>query len=70
MFRKEITLFLETTLRRVAGIVFIGLGIVGLFVPFIQGILLIVLGAALLGSSMARKMLAKMHEKICAWWKR
>lgn len=39
----------RTLLRRVAGIFFITIGIIGLFLPFLQGVLFISLGAVLLG---------------------
>jgi hypothetical protein len=39
----------ECSTRKVLGVLIIILGIIGLFVPFIQGILLILLGLGLLG---------------------
>ena len=36
-------------LKNIAGIILIGIGIVGLFLPIIQGVLLIILGLFLMG---------------------
>ena len=47
-------------LKRVAGIFLVGVGIIGLFVPILQGILLILAGLFLLGIK---------TDKIVAWFK-
>lgn len=47
--------------KRVAGVVLVGVGIIGLFVPILQGILLILAGLFLLGIK---------TDKIKAWLSR
>jgi len=51
MFKEAFVLMLQ----RMLGIVFLVLGIIGLLVPFLQGILFIFIGLALLGSSQAKQ---------------
>jgi uncharacterized protein YqgC (DUF456 family) len=55
--------------RVVVGIALLILGIIGLFVPFLQGILLILLGLTLLGNKWAREKLKKAHYHIKGWLK-
>ena len=47
-------------LKKAAGIILVGIGIIGLFVPILQGILLILAGLFLLGIK---------TDKIVAWLK-
>jgi uncharacterized protein YqgC (DUF456 family) len=47
--------FFKDSIRAVLGSLLIILGIVGLFVPFLQGILLILLGLGLLGVHLAQE---------------
>jgi len=48
-------------LKNIAGIILIGIGIVGLFVPIIQGVLLIIAGLLILGIK---------KEQIGKWFKK
>jgi uncharacterized protein YqgC (DUF456 family) len=56
--------------RTVIGIFLLILGIIGLFVPVLQGVLLILLGLAMLGSKYARNKLEKMRYRVKRWLKR
>ncbi|MFH1289968.1 MAG: PGPGW domain-containing protein [Nanoarchaeota archaeon] len=51
------------TIRIILGIIFLTLGILGLFLPFLQGILFILIGAALLGFPPAKRLLKKIRKK-------
>ena len=51
----------------IVGVVLILLGIVGLFLPFLQGILLIALGLSLL--SLVSKRAARLLERLKSWFK-
>jgi len=46
-------------LKKIAGIILIILGIVGLFLPFLQGIAMILIGATLLGNAWLLKKIRK-----------
>lgn len=48
-------------LKNIAGIVLVGIGIIGLFLPIVQGVLLIILGLMLLGIK---------KEQIKGWFKK
>ncbi|MEM3154020.1 MAG: hypothetical protein QW165_00435 [Candidatus Woesearchaeota archaeon] len=48
-----------TQLRIIAGIICILIGIAGLFLPFVQGIILILIGLGLLGYGPVRKWIKK-----------
>lgn len=52
--------------RMVLGFAFLGLGVVGLFLPFLQGILFIIIGLTLLGreSSRARHILGWIRGRL------
>jgi hypothetical protein len=52
--------------KKIIGIILITLGIAGLFLPLLQGILLIIIGASLLGN----KHLIKIIKKIQAYFKK
>jgi uncharacterized protein len=56
--------------RVVAGVFLLILGVIGLFVPVLQGILLILLGLTLLGNKYARGKLKQMHYRLKRWLKR
>ena len=56
--------------RVVVGVVLLIIGFIGLFVPVIQGVLLILMGLALLGNKYAREKLRKMHYRLKRWLKR
>ncbi|MFA5307071.1 MAG: PGPGW domain-containing protein [Candidatus Babeliales bacterium] len=56
--------------RVVVGMTLLIIGIIGLFVPVIQGVLLILLGLALLGNKYAREKLRIMHYRLKRWLKR
>jgi uncharacterized protein YqgC (DUF456 family) len=56
--------------RVIAGVFLLILGVIGLFVPVLQGVLLILLGLALLGNKYARGKLAKIHYRVKRWLKR
>lgn len=56
--------------RVVVGITLVIIGFIGLFVPVLQGVLLILLGLALLGNKYAREKLKKMHYRLKRWLKR
>ena len=51
----------------IVGVVLIVLGIVGLFLPFLQGILLIALGLSVL--SLVSKRAARLLERLKSWFK-
>lgn len=65
---KEVKLLFENSLRKIVGIIFITLGVLGLFLPFIQGVLLILLGLVLLGSKLARKKLNRLKVHVSKWF--
>lgn len=50
---------MNKTLKKIAGSFLIALGIIGLFLPFLQGILLIAAGLATLGNKKAIKVFEK-----------
>ncbi|QQR48957.1 hypothetical protein IPF37_05360 [bacterium] len=43
-------------------------GIVGLFLPVLQGIVMIVAGLALLGNHTLAKYLLSLKDRLVAWW--
>jgi len=49
--------------KKIAGYFLIGLGIIGLFTPFLQGILLIIAGLTALGDDRYKKLLDKLKKK-------
>jgi len=49
--------------KKIAGYFLIGLGIIGLFTPFLQGILLIILGLSTLGDDRYKKLINKLKQK-------
>jgi uncharacterized membrane protein YbaN (DUF454 family) len=60
----------------IVGWLFVGLGIIGLFLPFLQGVLFIMVGLAILStrSEMVRRLLSALerrfpgtHERVMAW---
>ena len=64
---------LITTLRVSAGIVLLLLGIIGLFLPILQGWLFIFIAIPLISPKHGKKMVAKMKEwkeKGVGWWKK
>ncbi len=54
--------------RMVLGCLFLGLGVIGLFLPFLQGILFLVIGLSLLSSE--SKWARHYHERLSQWVKR
>ncbi len=54
-------------LRLVCGYTLLVIGIIGLFLPFIQGILLIIAGAAVLGWDLS--FLKKIRKRLAFWRK-
>jgi len=50
--------------RLILAAIFIVLGVAGLFLPFLPGIIFIILGLAMLGNHRAKKLLAKIKEKL------
>jgi uncharacterized membrane protein YbaN (DUF454 family) len=55
-------------LRIVCGYILLVLGVIGLFLPVLQGTLMILAGAALLGWDL--KPLREFKGRICSWWRR
>ena len=53
---------MNKSLKKVAGGFLIGLGIIGLFLPFLQGILLITAGLATIGNKRAIKLFEKLKQ--------
>jgi len=53
---------LKKLIKNIVGIILILVGIIGLFLPIIQGILLIVLGVAFLDFSKKDHLLAKIRQ--------
>jgi len=51
-------------IKKIIGIILIIAGIIGLFLPFFQGILLIILGSILLGNHKLKKFVNKLIKKI------
>ncbi len=54
--------------KRIVGVVLIVFGIVGLFLPVLQGIVMIVAGLALLGNHTLAKYLLSLKDRLVAWW--
>ena len=61
-------LFFEHMFPKILGILLIVLGIVGLFLPFLQGIAMILLGLALLGNKTARTKVCVLYTRLTTWW--
>ena len=55
--------------RKIIGILLIMGGIVGLFLPFLQGVAMILGGLVLLGNKPAEQWLVRMREQFKAWRK-
>ncbi len=51
-------------LKKILGMILIIIGIVGLFLPFLQGFLFIATGVVLIGNKKLLKQLKKLHIKI------
>lgn len=56
-------------LRNVAGILLVVLGILGLFLPFLQGILFLVIGLALIDIPLKRRIHDRLHNRY-GWYRR
>lgn len=54
--------------RIAGGYTLLAVGVIGLFLPVIQGTLLIIAGAAMLGWDLTA--LKKIRRRIAAWWRR
>lgn len=54
-------------LRNVAGAALIGLGVIGLFLPFLQGVVMIVGGIALLDFDGKTRFLARARRRLTKW---
>jgi len=50
---------INKTIKKVLGILLILIGIVGLFLPFLQGIVLIILGISLVSPKLYRKIIKR-----------
>lgn len=60
-------------MRVSAGLIILMLGIIGLFLPILQGWLLILIAIPLISPEHGKKMVAKLKEwkeRGVAWWKR
>lgn len=62
-------------LRNVGGSVLIVLGVAGLFLPFLQGVLLILAGVAMLDFEGKQEMIERLREsslgrRVLGWWHR
>lgn len=57
---------LKSLLRRIVGVILITFGIIGLVLPFLQGVIMILAGTYLLGN----KYLIKKIKQLRAYWKR
>jgi len=64
--KEEFKLALWDITKKIIGIILIILGIAGLFLPFLQGIILIAIGLAFLGNKRIKRILKKYWEKIKA----
>lgn len=51
-------------IKKIIGIILIIAGIIGLFLPFFQGVLMILLGLILLGNPKLKKFVTKLIKKI------
>ncbi len=60
----------QTMLKQIAGVALIVLGILGLFLPFLQGIAFIVVGAILLDNKYILKRVRKVQAYFRRKWKR
>lgn len=57
----------ENSVREMLGIILVVLGIIGLFLPFLQGIAMIALGLTLLGVTHLREHVAKIKDTVKRW---
>ena len=57
--------FKNPLIKKIIGIFFVCLGILGLFLPFLQGIVFILIGLMLLGNKKAKEQI----NKIRRWFK-
>jgi len=53
----------KTSFRKIAGYSLLGLGIIGLFTPFLQGILLIAAGLGLIDNKRLNELVDKLKKK-------
>lgn len=53
----------KTPFRKIAGYSILGLGIIGLFTPFLQGILLIAVGLGLIDNKRLNELVDKLKKK-------
>ena len=51
-------------IKKIVGVILIIAGIIGLFLPFFQGVLMIVLGLVLLGNHKLKNYVVKLIKKI------
>ena len=54
---------IKTPFRKIAGYTLLGLGIIGLFTPFLQGILLIAVGLGLIDNKRLNELVDKFKKK-------
>lgn len=66
----EFKVFFATWWRKILGFLLILGGIAGLFLPFLQGIAMILAGLALMGNKRAKLWLLTVREKARAWYRR
>lgn len=59
---------IKKLVRMVCGYTLLVLGIIGLFLPILQGTLMILAGAALLGWDMS--FLKRARDRLVSWWHR
>ena len=60
---------MNPTLKKILGWTLIIIGIIGLFLPILQGILFIIAGSALLGNTRIKDWFVKQQEKYKEWRK-
>jgi hypothetical protein len=53
----------KTSFKKIAGYSILGLGIIGLFTPFLQGILLIAVGLGLIDNKRLNELVDKLKKK-------
>lgn len=70
MKQNELIPFCMCCAKRIIGVVLIIFGIVGLFLPLLQGIVMIVAGLALLGNHTLANYLSSLKDRLIAWWRK
>ncbi|MBX9831172.1 hypothetical protein K2X40_04410 [Candidatus Babeliales bacterium] len=70
MKKHEIIRFFKRYGKKVLGVVLIIVGVVGIFVPFLQGILLILAGLFLLGNHTLANKLFALKERVLTYMRK